>query len=271
MSENPYAAPRTRVEDVPEPLPEGDFLPEGRGVSAGNGWRWIADTWAFTGEQRWTFIGVFLLLVVIQIGAQVVPIIGPLAVALLSPVLTGGFVLGCEAVRRGESLEVGHLFAAFQRHSGKLIALGALSLAFGIVAIIVMILIVGVSFLPLMAGTEPNPDEVMGMLVPMLLAVLVIMALYIPVAMATLFAPTLIVLNDLDLGSALKTSFVACLKNILSFLVWGVAILVLGFFASLPLFQSPVLFIYNHDRLGGNLQDNPVMGPFFTMNEWVLK
>jgi peptide/nickel transport system substrate-binding protein len=41
--------------------------------------------------------------------------------------------------------------------------------------------------------------------------------------------------------------------------------------ASLPLFQSPVLFIYNHDRLGGNLQDNPVMGPFFTMNEWVLK
>ena len=41
--------------------------------------------------------------------------------------------------------------------------------------------------------------------------------------------------------------------------------------ASIPLFQSPVLFIYNHDRLGGNLQDNTVMGPFFTMNEWVLK
>jgi len=111
-----------------------------------------------------------------------------------------------------------------------------------------MVLIVGVSFLPLMAGTEPNPDEVIAMLVPMLLAVLVIMALYIPVAMATLFAPTSIVLNDLDLGSALKTSFGACLKNILSFLVWGVAILVLGFFASLPLFLGwlllgPVLMV----------------------------
>jgi ABC-type transport system substrate-binding protein len=41
--------------------------------------------------------------------------------------------------------------------------------------------------------------------------------------------------------------------------------------ASIPLFQTPTIFIYDHDRLGGNLQDNVVMGPFFTMNEWVLK
>ncbi len=41
--------------------------------------------------------------------------------------------------------------------------------------------------------------------------------------------------------------------------------------ASIPLYQSPTLFIYDHDRLGGNLQDNTTMGPFFTMNEWTLK
>jgi uncharacterized membrane protein len=33
----------------------------------------------------------------------------------------------------------------------------------------------------------------------------------------------------------LKTSFSACLKNILSFLVWSVAALVLGFLALIPL------------------------------------
>jgi uncharacterized membrane protein len=104
-----------------------------------------------------------------------------------------------------------------------------------------MILIVGASFLPMMAGAEPSPEEVMGMLVPMLLAVLVIMALSIPVTMAMLFATPLIVLNDSDVGSALKTSFVACLKNILPFLVWSVAILVLGFFATLPLFLGWLL------------------------------
>jgi peptide/nickel transport system substrate-binding protein len=41
--------------------------------------------------------------------------------------------------------------------------------------------------------------------------------------------------------------------------------------ASIPLYQTPTLFIYDHDRLGGTLQDNTTMGPFFTMNEWTLK
>ena len=66
--------------------------------------------------------------------------------------------------------------------------------------------------------------------------------------MAMLFAAPLIVLSDADLGPALKTSFFACLKNILSFLVWSVAIFVLAFFASIPLFLGwlllgPVLMV----------------------------
>ncbi len=36
----------------------------------------------------------------------------------------------------------------------------------------------------------------------------------------------------------------------------------------IPLFQTPTMFIYDNTRLGGRLQDNSVMGPFFTMNEW---
>ena len=242
MSNNPYAAPKAHVEDVLEPLPEGDFLPTGRGVPAGHGWRWIPDSWAFMAGQRGTFIGIFVLLVLLQIAANLVPLIGPIAVSLFSPVLIGGFVLGCDAVRRGQSLEVGHLFAAFQRHVGKLVILGALSIAFGIVAAIVMILIVGASVLPLMAGgAQPNPDEVMSMAMPLLLAVLVILALSIPWSMALLFATPLIVLNDFDVGAALKTSFGACLKNLLPFLVWGVAMFVLAIVASIPLFLGWLL------------------------------
>ncbi len=156
MADNPYAAPQGHAEHGRESLPDGNFIPEGRGVPAGNGWTWIADAWAFTGEQRWTFVGIFLLIVVLQIVANFIPIIGALAMTLLSPVLVGGFLLGCEAVRRGERLEVGHLFAGFQRHTAKLVGLGALSLAFGIVAAIVMIAIVGASFLPMMQQ-RPRP------------------------------------------------------------------------------------------------------------------
>jgi uncharacterized membrane protein len=244
MAENPYAAPKSYVEDARTPLPDGVFLPEGRGVAAGNGWRWIADAWAFMADQRWTFVGVFVLLMVVNIAAQLVPIVGPLAMTLLTPLLVGGFVLGCEAVRRGEPFEVAHLFAGFRRHSGKLIALGALSLVFGILFAIIMILIVGVSVVPLMTGLgEPTPDEVMAMMLPMLLAVLVILALSLPVSMAMLFATPLIVLNDSDVLPALKTSFLACLKNVMPFLVWSLAMLVLGFVASLPLFLGWLLLV----------------------------
>jgi uncharacterized membrane protein len=249
MVENPYAAPKSHVEDVAERLPDGEFVPDGRGVAPGNGWRWIADAWAFTGVQRWTFVGVFLLLCLLQIAANFLPIIGPLAVTLLSPVLVGGFVLGCEAVRRGERLEVGHLFAGFQRHTGKLVTLGAISLGFGIVMMIVMVLVAGSAFLPMMLGTEqPSPEQVTGMVLPILLALLVVMAVSIPVSMAMLFATPLIVLAESDVVPALKTSFFACLKNILSFLVWGVAIFVLAIVASIPLFLGwlllgPVLMV----------------------------
>ena len=244
MAENPYAAPRSRVEDTPTTLPDGPFIPEGRGVPAGNGWRWIADAWAFMGDQRWTFVGVFLLIMVIQIAANLVPLIGPFAVSLFFPVILGGFVLGCDAMRQGQRFEVGHLFAGFQRHTGKLVGLGAISVAFGIVATIIMFLIVGTSIVPLLGagpGAEPSPEEVLRLALPMMLALLVIMAVSLPVSMAFLFAIPLIVLTDSDLVPALKTSFFACLKNVLPFLVWSLAMLVLGFVASIPLFLGLLL------------------------------
>ncbi len=242
MAENPYAAPRTHVEDARTSLPDGDFIPEGRGVPPGRGWQWIADAWDFTADQRWTFVGVFVLFVLVQIVAQLVPLIGWLAASLFSPVLLGGFLIGCDAVRRGEPLEVGHLFAGFQRHTGKLVGLGALSLAFGIFAAIVMIAIVGTAFLPIMMGSaEPAPEDVLSMIVPMLLAILVIMALSIPLSMAMLFAAPLIVFNDAPLGAALKASFGACLKNILPFLVWSLAIFILAILAAIPAFLGWLL------------------------------
>jgi uncharacterized membrane protein len=248
MAENPYAAPKSRVADVTEALPDGDFIPEGRGVAAGRGWSWIADAWAFTGEQRWTFVGLFLLYLLLQIAANFVPLIGPIAMGILGPVILGGILLGCDAVRRGERLEVAHLFAGFQRHTGRLVALGAISLLFGVLVVVVMLIFVGTSALPMIVGADPSPEEALGMVGPLLLAGLVVMALSIPFTMAMLFATPLIVFAESHVGAALKTSFAACLKNILPFLVWGLAVLVLGIVASIPLFLGwlllgPVLIV----------------------------
>jgi hypothetical protein len=241
MADNPYAPPKSHVADAESRLPEGDFIPEGRSVAAGNGWRWITDAWSFMAGQRLTFIGVFVLYMLMIIAVQFVPIIGPLAVTLFGPVLAGGFILGCDAVRGGDRLEVGHLFAAFQRHLGKLVALGAISFGLGILIVIVMVAIVGVSFFTLLAGGgEPNPEQLGGMLMTLLLAVLIAIAISIPVYMMLWFAGPLIVLADFEIGAALKTSFSACLKNILPFLVWGVMVLLLSIPATI---LSVLLFL----------------------------
>ena len=249
MAENPYAAPRTHVEDVTTPPAEGDFIPEGRGVPAGNGWRWIADAWNLMDGQRWTFIGVVILYWLMIIAASFVPGLGGLAVALFGPVISGGIMLGCDAVRRGQKLEVGYLFAGFQRHFGKLVAVGAVSLGLGLLIAIVMVAILGFSFAGMFFGvTEPNPEQIVSMGLTFVLAILVALAISIPVYMCLWFAAPLIVFEDVDVGTALKSSFAACLKNIVPFLIWGVMTLLLSIPATIPLMLGwlllgPVLMV----------------------------
>jgi hypothetical protein len=250
MAENPYAPPQSRVEDLPTSLPDGAFVPGGRAVPSGNGWRWIADSWTFMGDQRWVFIGVCLLLLLVLIGMNFIPYVGPIAMNLLFPIMLGGLLLGFDAVRRGQQLEVGHLFMGFQaQHVRRLLAIGGISLGFGILMGIVMGLILGSEILAMLAsGAQPTPEEALGVLLQLLLALLVVLALSLPMTMAIMFAPALVVLADVAAVSALKMSFVACLKNVLSFFVWSVAALVLIIVASLPLFLGllvlcPVLMV----------------------------
>ena len=67
------------------------------------------------------------------------------------------------------------------------------------------------------------------------------LALSLPLYMAMWFAGPLIVLAQSDVVPAMKTSFFACLKNILPFLIWSIAIFFLGIFASIPLFLGWLL------------------------------
>jgi hypothetical protein len=234
MTDNPYAPPKTHVEDVLE-RPDGDFLPEGRGVPAGQGWRWIADAWGFMEGQRLVFIGVILLFWLVQLALNFIPVLGPIASTFLFPFLTAGIVIGCDAVRRGGQLEVGHLFAGFQRHTNKLLLVGAVSFALYILMAIVMIAILGVTvgMAFLGSGTPPAAEELEQIIVPVLLAVLVVIALSVPVTMALLFVPPLVVLHDYEVFPAVRTSFVACLKNVLPFLIWGIAGALLWLFSSI--------------------------------------
>jgi uncharacterized membrane protein len=87
----------------------------------------------------------------------------------------------------------------------------------------------------MMGGGDGSAARVAAAGMSMLLAVLIGLALAIPVYMAIWFAPTLVTLNDFEPIQALKTSFSACLKNIVPYLLYGVILFALAIVASIPL------------------------------------
>lgn len=251
MAIDPYAAPKSHVADVLQAGTDGSYIPGGRGVAAGNGWSWISDAWSLLAENRFTAVLLIIVFLVIVIVMSLIPIVGQLGLYFLGPVLSGGMMLGCDALRRRDRLEVGHLFAGFRTHTGRLFGVGAFMLVGFIAIFAVIALTFGAGLVGLftggMIGEQPSPEAMGTMAVSMMLGILVALALSIPLYMAIWFAAPLIVLNDMGVSDALKSSFYACLKNILPFLIWGIVMFFLSILATLPvllgwLLLGPVLF-----------------------------
>ncbi|HXV06850.1 MAG TPA: BPSS1780 family membrane protein [Burkholderiales bacterium] len=228
---NVYAPPGAPVEDPRQGLEdEHDFIEGGRAVPAGHGVSWLGEGWRLFKESPLIWIVNVILFLVITVAVQVVPIVGGIAGALLAPVLGAGLMIGAHALRHGETLEVGHLFAGFRQNTGALVLVGVVYLVGVIAIVVVAMLLMGASFVGLMAG---GGEPVLGP--GLILAILIGVALAIPLAMAYWFAPALVALNGLSAIEAMKMSFWGCLKNILPFLVYGLVALVAAIVATIPL------------------------------------
>ena len=215
-----------------------------RSVPAGRGWQWIVEAWTLTAGYRPLFVGLVVALMALALVATLVPFIGSIVMGLFTPVLQAGLILGCDALHRGEPLKVDHLFAGFERHTGRLVMLGGLSVIAGLVMLLIGAVIVGPQALgPLLSGIPPAPDQMVDMFMRMLLAALVVIALSLPFYMAVWFAVPLIALRGFEVGAAMSASFTACLNNMLPFLVWSLAVLGLAIVPCLPFLIAVVLHL----------------------------
>ncbi|HEX9672046.1 MAG TPA: BPSS1780 family membrane protein [Burkholderiales bacterium] len=206
----------------------------GRAVGAGQGWAWIADGFGLFKKAPGIWIALVVILFVILIVLAFIPLLGAVATFLLMPVFIGGLILGCRALQGGGELEMGHLFAGFDKaHAGNLIVLGALAIGGWIIVMLPVVAIVGAgAVVGLIRGDVAGVAAMGGSL---MLAWLVALALSIPIYMALWFAPALVVLRRMAPVAAIRESFLGCLKNIVPFLVYSIVFLVLGIVASIPL------------------------------------
>ena len=219
----------------------GGGLQPPRSVSAGRGWGWVAEAWGLFRDSPLTWIGAFLVYALIMIALSFVPLIGPLAATLLGPILTAGFMIGAHVQHGGGRFVLGHVFSGFSDRAGPLALIGVAYLG---AAAVTGLLIAAVLVLFAM-GAEPVLDAGSmelglgldpGELGPMvLISVLVGLLIAVPIAMAMLFAPALVAIDEIGVMEAFRLSFLGCWRNILPFLVYGLVALALIMVGTIPM------------------------------------
>ena len=237
---NPYQSPSVEVMSASQEE-NAEFIADGRTVPAGNGLSWIGTGWGIFTQSPIAWIVSAVILIVISIALGFIPILGSIISYILFSVFAGGLMLGCQAQHEGRPFEIGDLFAGFKEKVGPLILVGVLFIAAMLVLLVIAAVLFGV-FLGstgvltgLMSGDSDAYGKLMaGSIAALVLIGLVILALYVPIAMAFWFAPSLVALQDVAPVAALRISFFACLKNFLPFLLYGVVFLVIAFIAILP-------------------------------------
>jgi len=178
------------------------------------------------------WIATALILIVGFLALLAVWLAGPLLAFLLAPVVAAGLLVMCHKASSGDRLELQDLGAGFKTATTPLITLGVVFMA----AMLAIKLVVFLLFSGSVAGGMMMPGATgLGVLLGgSLLALLLSSVLVIPLSMAMWFAPALVFFNNMPPLEACKASLNACLKNILPFLILGLILFVLTFFAALP-------------------------------------
>lgn len=204
---------------------------ESRQVPAGQAWAWIVSGFELFKANPAMWIVILLIYLAIIIPISLVPVLGSIASTLLAPVFAAGMMWGCKALANKQDLLINHLFEGFKKNTAQLIAVGGIyMLSLLVIAVMVVMSLNKEVVELLMKGQELSPEQASAMMLPILFAMLLI----VPILMAYWYAPVLIGLHNLKAVEAMKLSFVACLKNMLPFLLYGLIFTVILVVAIIP-------------------------------------
>lgn len=208
----------------------------GRSCPAGAGVDWVSKGWGLFRAAPLMWVLFFVIYLIVQVALGFIPILGTFAGYLVAPVFAGGIALGCRSIETGGELEIEHLFGGFQRATGNLVVVGLLYVVGVIAILVVFAAFAGFSVVSafVVGGEERALQSLAAATVPLLLGTLVCSLLFVPVMAAYWFAPMLVVLHGMKPVDAMRESLFACFRNVLSFLLYGLVMLVLLIVAVIP-------------------------------------
>jgi len=217
----------------------------GRIAPAGAGWDWVADGWKLFVRAPLMWIIAMVIVFIATVALALVPILGSIAVQVLQPVIGAGFIVASHSLERGGDFELEHLFAGFKKNFGNLMIVGLLFLLGGILIVGIFILFVSVTVGAALLTGDPNAvlSTIMGSAMMIVIGLLLVMALLVPLLAAYWFAPALVIMHDVAPVTAMRESFVACFRNFVPFLVYGVVTFVLAIVAAIPFGLGYLVFV----------------------------
>jgi hypothetical protein len=209
-----------------------------RTVEPGRGLAWWSESWALFMRSALLWVALAVILIVGFVLVGMVPLLGSLATALLTPVFFASWLVAARKVERGGTLEIGDLFTCLQGDRlTPLIVLGALFAAATLVMFLVAGLLGAGAVFGMIGSGGMHRNSAGGMMAAMgagFMAMLVFFIFGMLATAALWFAPALVVFRNVAPTDAVMASLRAVLKNVLPFLIYGVIQIVLAIAASIP-------------------------------------
>lgn len=194
---------------------------------ASHGIQWLREASQMLAAARAPWLLLLLVYYLVQLAVGFVPIVGPLAMMVLRPVFTVGFLAAAWTQERGGTPQVAHLFRGFRANLVALLPIGVALVVGTTAAVLASSLVDGGALLELITSTA-RPDEAVlanprleaGMLLSVVCA--------IPVLLAVWFAPALVVFQDLGAARALAISLRASVANWRAVTAYGLLLFLCG-------------------------------------------
>ncbi len=108
--------------------------------SAAAGARGVRGGFRLVGRKPLAFSGMFAAFLFVALLVAFVPVVGGLLQMMLLPLLSLGFMIASLAALKGETVQPGQFFEPFQADAGRTRALLALCVAYGVCAVVLLLL-----------------------------------------------------------------------------------------------------------------------------------
>jgi hypothetical protein len=217
---------------IPSPPPQGAPSTKVRKVSPFNGPAWLVEgvKLFFRFPGPWMMLLAFGSLIML-IG-QLVPVIGPLFFYATYFIWIAGLMACCRLLHQGQPFQFQQVFVGFKSGARTLMSL---SLIYTVIEITVIAFFTE-PFIRQLQSPQMSQQEMQQLLQDpeFLKALLWSRLALVPVQMAMVFTPALVLFQQRSLLSAVQLSFAACMQNFPAVVLYLLSLVAMGVLATLP-------------------------------------